>query len=86
MVNFHTEEAAMNDEQIVELLKSENEDFRKLHSEHRHLDTLLSDFHSKHYLTPEEEIEKKRLQKEKLFKKDKMAALIRDYRAHQPQA
>ncbi|KAF0183703.1 MAG: hypothetical protein FD164_676 [Nitrospirae bacterium] len=76
----------MNDEKIVEVLKSENEDFRKLYIEHRHLDELLTNFTTKHYLSPEEEIEKKRLQKEKLFKKDKMAALIRDYRAHQPQA
>ncbi|HSW62539.1 MAG TPA: DUF465 domain-containing protein [Dissulfurispiraceae bacterium] len=76
----------MNDEKIVEVLKLENEDFRKLYIEHRHLDELLTNFNTKHYLSPEEEIEKKRLQKEKLFKKDKMAAFIRDYRAHQPQA
>jgi len=76
----------MNDEKIVEVLKTENDDFRKLYSEHRHLDELLNDFNAKHYLSPEEEIEKKRLQKEKLYKKDKIAAFIRDYRAHQPQA
>lgn len=75
----------MNDEKIVEVLKTENDDFRKLYSEHRHLDELLNDFNSKHYLSPEEEIEKKRLQKEKLYKKDKIASFIRDYRAHQPQ-
>lgn len=75
----------MNDEKIVEVLKTENDDFRKLYSEHRHLDELLNDFNAKHYLSPEEEIEKKRLQKEKLYKKDKIASFIRDYRAHQPQ-
>ncbi|HMK43479.1 MAG TPA: YdcH family protein [Dissulfurispiraceae bacterium] len=74
----------MREEEIVEALKSQNEDFRKLYQEHRSLDVMLADFNSRHYLSPEEELEKKRLQKEKLFKKDKIAALIRDYQAHQP--
>jgi len=34
----------------------------------------------KHYLTAEEEIEKKRMQKEKLYKKDKMAEIMRQYK------
>lgn len=34
----------------------------------------------KPYLTPEEEVEKKRMQKEKLYKKDKMAEIIRQYK------
>ena len=32
------------------------------------------------YLTPEEEIERKRIQKLKLSRKDRMAELIRDYK------
>jgi hypothetical protein len=34
-----------------------------------------------HVLTPQEEILKKQLQKDKLGKKDQMAALIREHRA-----
>jgi hypothetical protein len=34
-----------------------------------------------HVLTPQEEILKKQLQKDKLGKKDRMAALIREHRA-----
>lgn len=70
----------MRDEQIIEILKKENEEFRKLYEEHRHLDSLLDELNKKHYLTPEEEVEKKRMQKEKLYKKDKMAEMIRQYR------
>lgn len=70
----------MRDEQIIEILKKENEEFRKLYEEHRHLDSLLDELNKKHYLTPEEEVEKKRMQKEKLYKKDKMAEMIRKYR------
>lgn len=70
----------MREEEIIEILKRENEEFRKLYEEHRQLDSLLSEFNKKYYLTPEEEIEKKRMQKEKLYKKDKMAEMIRQYK------
>ncbi|MCX8070637.1 MAG: DUF465 domain-containing protein, partial [Thermodesulfovibrionales bacterium] len=64
--------------------KQENEEFKKLAQEHRDLDSRLSEMTKKHYLTPEEEVEKKRMQKEKLMKKDKMAELIREYKkSHQ---
>lgn len=70
----------MRDEEIIEILKRDNEEFRKLYEEHRHLDNLLNELNRRHYLTAEEEIEKKRMQKEKLYKKDKMAEMIRQYR------
>jgi hypothetical protein len=59
----------MREEEIIEILKKENEEFRKLYEEHRKLDALLDEINKKHYLTAEEEIEKKRMQKEKLYKK-----------------
>lgn len=70
----------MREEEIIEILKKENEDFRRLYEEHRQLDRLLDEINRKPYLTPEEEFEKKRMQKEKLYKKDKMAEMIRQYR------
>lgn len=70
----------MKENDVVEILKKENEEFRKLTEEHRSLDLLLSEIDSKRYLTPEEEIERKNIQKQKLFKKDKMADLVREYR------
>jgi uncharacterized protein YdcH (DUF465 family) len=70
----------LKENDVVEILKKENEEFRKLTEEHRNLDLLLSEIDSKRYLTPEEEIERKNIQKQKLFKKDRMATLVREYR------
>jgi uncharacterized protein YdcH (DUF465 family) len=70
----------MTDEEIVEALKKDNENFKKLYQEHRELNALLDDLNKKHYLTPEEEFEKKRMQKEKLARKDRIAELVRDYK------
>lgn len=69
----------MREEEIIETLKNQNDEFRKLHNEHRKLDDILIEMDKRHYLTKEEEIEKKRLKKEKLFKKDRIAELIREY-------
>ncbi len=70
----------MKEQEIVEFLKNENEEFRKLSEEHRNLDEFLVEIDSKRYLTPEEEIERKNIQKQKLIKKDRMAELVRDYK------
>lgn len=70
----------MKEEEIVEVLKKENEEFRRIYQEHRDLDNQLSEFNKKTYLTPEEEIEIQRIKKEKLYKKDKIAELIREYK------
>jgi hypothetical protein len=70
----------VKEEDIVEVLKKENAEFRKLTEEHRDLEKLLARIDSKRFLTPEEEVERKKIQKQKLLKKDKMAVLIRDYK------
>lgn len=74
----------MKENEIVEFLKKENEEFRKLNEEHKNLDGLLSEIDSKRYLTPEEEIERKRIQKQKLLRKDRMAELVREYKKVYP--
>jgi uncharacterized protein YdcH (DUF465 family) len=70
----------LKENDVVEILKKESEEFRKLTEEHRSLDLVLSEIDSKRYLTPEEEVERKNIQKQKLFKKDRMAELVREYR------
>jgi hypothetical protein len=72
----------MKDEEIVELLKRENEEFRRLYQEHRELDNQIAELSRKHYLTPEEEVEEKRIKKEKLYRKDRIAEMIRQYKKH----
>ncbi len=70
----------MKEEEIVEVLKKENAEFKKLTEEHRNLEELLAKIDNKRFLTPEEELERKTIQKKKLLKKDKMAALVRAYK------
>lgn len=70
----------MKEEEIVEILKKENEEFRRIYQEHRDLDSQLSELNKKAHLTPEEEVEITRIKKEKLYKKDKIAELIRLYK------
>ncbi len=70
----------MNDEEIKELLRRENEEFKKLDEEHKSLKSLLAEMDRKVYLSADEEMERKKLQKLKLSKKDRMAECIREYR------
>jgi hypothetical protein len=73
----------LKENDIVEFLRNQNEEFRKLSEEHRNLDGLLSQIDSKRYLSAEEEVERKRIQKQKLLKKDRMAELVRQYKQNQ---
>jgi uncharacterized protein YdcH (DUF465 family) len=70
----------LNDEEIKEMLRKENEEFKKLAEEHKGLKALLAEMDRKVYLSTDEEIERKKLQKLKLSKKDRMAEFIREYR------
>ncbi len=70
----------MNEQVIIETLRRENPDFQKLEAEHRALDEKIKQMESKPFLTTEEEIEIKRLKKEKLAKKDMIAQFIRQYK------
>ena len=72
----------MKEQEIVESLKKESEEFRKLVEEHHSLDGILTEMDRKVYLTPEEELERKKIQKQKLARKDRMAEIIRDYKKH----
>jgi uncharacterized protein len=79
-IKYFQQEVTLKENEIVEALKKQNEEFRKLSEEHRNLDGLLAEMDSKHYLSPEEEIERKRMQKLKLARKDRMAELVREFK------
>ncbi|MBA3071328.1 MAG: DUF465 domain-containing protein [Nitrospirae bacterium] len=70
----------MKEQEIAEILLKENEEYKKLREEHKSLEGALAEIDKKVYLTPEEEVERKRIQKLKLTKKDRMAELIREYK------
>lgn len=69
----------MNYTETIQVLRMENEEFRRLEKEHRDLDESILQLDKMRFLTMSEDIERKKLQKLKLYKKDKMAAMIRDY-------
>ena len=70
----------MKDSEISEILKGQNEEYKKLYTEHKGLERILADINKSRYLTPEQEMERKKIQKQKLRKKDNMAELIREYK------
>ncbi len=70
----------MTDDQIAQNLRTSNEVYRELEESHHRLDAELQQLLKHHVLTPQEELLKKQIQKEKLGKKDRMAALVREYR------
>jgi len=67
----------VKEEALVAQLRSENDEYKKLELEHRVLEDTLMSFEVHRYLTPEEEIERKRIQKLKLAAKDRMMDIIR---------
>ena len=64
---------------IKDTLKKENHEFSQLMKEHEVLEGKLDELNKLKFLTPDQEIEKKRIQKLKLKGKDKMAAMIREF-------
>ncbi len=66
--------------QTVESLAEIDPEYRRLHAEHRNHEERLQALAVKSRLSGEEELEEKRLKKEKLFLKDRMEAIARNYR------
>lgn len=47
--------------------------------EHKRLEALLEEFNQRRYLTPEEQVERKNLQKRKLREKEKIIMILDKY-------
>jgi hypothetical protein len=65
------------DQTLVEQLFDGNPRFRLLYEEHLLLEKELSTLIQKPYLTPDEEVEKKKVQKLKLAGKDEMDRILK---------
>lgn len=59
---------------------SEDPEYQRLYEEHRDHEERLQVLAHKTRLSEEEEVEEKRLKKEKLLLKDRMEAIARNYR------
>ncbi len=63
---------------LEERLRRENDDYLRWEEKHDKLEREIRSLNRKHILTPEEEIIRKNLQKEKLLAKDMMIKIFRE--------
>jgi uncharacterized protein YdcH (DUF465 family) len=70
----------LKDEKTIVSLLDKDPELRKYYEDHRELEKQLADFQHKHHLTPEEEVEMKKIQKLKLAGKDRMMEILGRYR------
>lgn len=68
------------EEELKKRLMIEDEEFRRLSEEHQEFERQLDQFNSKSFLTPTEEMERKKIQKLKLAGKDRMEMILSTYR------
>lgn len=71
-----------DDEQLVLSLLDTDAELKRYYDEHLELERQITTFQEKLYLTPDEEFQKKRLQKLKLAGKDKIMEILARYRGH----
>ncbi len=68
------------DELIISKYIESDAELRKYVEDHKRLESELERFNKRVYLTPEEEMEKKKLQKRKLLGKDRIHEILSRYR------
>ncbi|MEE2986788.1 MAG: DUF465 domain-containing protein [Nitrospinota bacterium] len=67
---------------LLEKVKSENQEFKKLFDEHTELKVRVEELNKLKFLTSEEEMEKKKIQVHKLHLKDKLEEMLSQYQAN----
>lgn len=67
------------EEKLAEKICSENKGFKKLWDNHYELKEKIQKFEKRKYLTPGEELERKRLKKVKLKEKDIIMQMVSEY-------
>ena len=70
------------EEELIRQHADHDQELKALYEEHQQFKRRLESFREKPYLTTEEEMEKKRIQKQKLAQKDRMMAILARYRQH----
>jgi uncharacterized protein YdcH (DUF465 family) len=64
---------------LLEKIQKENKEFRGLYQEHTSLKKKVEALNKTKILTPEQEVEKKKHQKQKLSLKDRMEKILSDF-------
>ena len=70
----------IRDEQTIVSLLDKDPELKKFYEEHQELEKKLSELQHRHHLTPEEEMEMKKIQKLKLIGKDRMMEILGRHR------
>ena len=73
-------EMGIKEEELIERLVREDEEFLKAKQNHTQLAKQLEELENKPYLTPQNEMEIKILKKKKLAAKDQMEKILMKYR------
>lgn len=68
------------DQALIDRLSEENPKFRKLYEEHLFFEKRLLEFEEKTYLSADEDLQRKKIQKLKLAGKDEMEEMLRNLR------
>lgn len=75
----------VSEEELMKQISRENKGFKKLLDNHCELKEKIQEYDKRKHLTPEEELEMKRLKKVKLKEKDLMMHVVDEYRSKQAQ-
>jgi len=67
--------------ELLGKIQNENEEFKKLFEEHNFLKQKVGELNKLKFLTGEQEIEKKKHQKEKLKTKDRLEQILSEYQS-----
>lgn len=65
---------------FVENLLETDEAFKKAFDVHKNYESKLAELDNRHYLTIEDQLERKKLQKKKLVEKDRMEVMIQRHK------
>ncbi len=68
------------DEELIQSLLVHDAELKQYYDEHLVLERQLSEFNRRLYLTPEQELERKQLQKRKLHGKDRIMQILDRHR------
>jgi len=69
-----------SDEDLIARYVDQDDELKKHVENHKRFENVLEDFNRRVYLTPEEEMEKKKIQKMKLHGKDRIHRILLKYR------
>ena len=69
-----------SDEVLIARYLEVDDELKRYIEDHKKYENVLENFNKRVYLTPEEEIEKKKIQKLKLIGKDRIHQILEKYR------